>query len=637
MYLQHYSLREEPFGVTPDPRHLFLGHMHAEALASLIYGLECSRGFLALIAPPGTGKTTLLFRLLERFRNVAQTAFIFHTKCNSDDFIQFLMSDLGIDTTRHDLVHIHRLFNELVVHNASNGKRTIILIDEAQNLDLDVLETVRMLSNFETPQSKLLQIVIAGQTGLADKLGRYELRQLRQRLATIVHLRPLGTTEAGEYIDYRLKTAGYSGPSLFTPKARELLIEQSEGIPRKINILCFNALSIGFALRSKMVDEAMVQEVLDDISLRDFSEEFPIASYEGREQLTRESNSPASPHSRSHTPPRPAICHPFPIEQSAQQMAFRPPASPKPAYASVPLVSGSLALSETDPIGPHEKAVLDNLVDPQRLKRSLTAAPSEAAVPRPQHRGKKRYFRAFTVSLSLFVILSSDWYFTNSNESSPMTPSENKPANPGGHQSGVMTPEVDGPAIAPNRARRHGSDRFPLKKPSIRPVVASDDITSLISETAHTSKPATAAEQDPGSSKMQESPLLVPHSSSISSSESHHAERSPAEVVFSSSPSEVRDSTLFQLVTSAELLRSTIPEYPADAKKHNLEGTVVLLATIGKDGAVERIERISGNALLAGAASRSVRSWQYRPASVNGKPVEARARIVLNFTLRSKS
>jgi TonB family protein len=107
--------------------------------------------------------------------------------------------------------------------------------------------------------------------------------------------------------------------------------------------------------------------------------------------------------------------------------------------------------------------------------------------------------------------------------------------------------------------------------------------------------------------------------------------------MFSSSPTDVRDSTLLQFVTSAELLRSTIPEYPVEAKKHNLEGTVVLLATIGKDGAVERVERISGNAMLAGAASRSVRSWQYRPASVNGKPVEARARIVLNFSLRSKS
>jgi protein TonB len=107
--------------------------------------------------------------------------------------------------------------------------------------------------------------------------------------------------------------------------------------------------------------------------------------------------------------------------------------------------------------------------------------------------------------------------------------------------------------------------------------------------------------------------------------------------VFSSSPTDVRDSTLLQFVTSAELIKSTSPEYPAEAKKHNLEGTVVLQATIGKDGSVERIERISGNSMLAGAASRSVRSWQYRPASVNGKPVEGKAKIVLNFTLRSKS
>src|SRR6266478_5579064 len=166
MFLDYYRLREQPFGVTPDPRFLYLSPAHREALASLYYGIEAGRGFLALIAKPGMGKTTLLFQLLEKFQGNARTAFLFQTQCSSREFMRFLLAELGFESQEQDFVRMHEEFNKLLLQEARAGKRFIIVVDEAQNLDPSVLETVRLLSDFETPQAKLLQIILSGQPEL---------------------------------------------------------------------------------------------------------------------------------------------------------------------------------------------------------------------------------------------------------------------------------------------------------------------------------------------------------------------------------------------------------------------------------------------------------------------------------------
>lgn len=264
MFLKYYGLREQPFGVTPDPRYLYLGPGHREAMASLFYGIESNRGFLALIAKPGMGKTTLLFNLLERFRHTARTAFVFQTQCDSREFLRFLLFELGSDSRDTDFVRMHEEFNRMLLQEARAGRRFIVVVDEAQNLDPAVLETVRLLSDFETPRSKLMQIVLAGQPQLADKLASPALAQLRQRISTVSGLNPLNPREVSDLIDHRLRVAGYSGPSLFTPGARELLAELSEGIPRNINNYCFAALSLGCALRQKAIGSDIIREVAND-------------------------------------------------------------------------------------------------------------------------------------------------------------------------------------------------------------------------------------------------------------------------------------------------------------------------------------------------------------------------------------
>lgn len=282
MFLDFFGFREQPFGVTPDPRFLYLSPGHREALASLYYGLESGRGFMALIAKPGMGKTTLLFQLLERFRNSARTAFLFQTQCNSREFIRLLLAELGVESEDQDFVRMHQNFNRLLLQEARAKRNFIVVIDEAQNLDASVLETVRLLSDFETPRTKLLQIILAGQPELADKLASPQLLQLRQRVSLLSRLLPLSLEETKRYIEHRLRVAAYSGPLPFTDEALQAIARVTEGIPRNINNFCFNLLSLSCAVQQKQVDLKIVDEVLKDLDINQDVSEMPNTRFTGK-------------------------------------------------------------------------------------------------------------------------------------------------------------------------------------------------------------------------------------------------------------------------------------------------------------------------------------------------------------------
>jgi general secretion pathway protein A len=267
MFLEFYGLREQPFGVTPDPRFLYLSPAHREALASLHYGIESGRGFLALIAKPGMGKTTLLFQLLEKFRDNARTALLCQTQCSSRQFMRFLLAELGSEGDEQDFVRMHDELNKILLQEARAGRRVIIVIDEAQNLQSSVLETIRLLSNFETPKAKLLQIILAGQPELADKLASRTLLQLRQRISLLKGLPPLSMAESNKYIQHRLGVAGYVGAPLFAPAAMHAIAQFAEGIPRNINNFCFYALSLGCALGQREISISVVEEVISDLDI----------------------------------------------------------------------------------------------------------------------------------------------------------------------------------------------------------------------------------------------------------------------------------------------------------------------------------------------------------------------------------
>jgi len=264
MFLDFYKMKEQPFGVTPDPRFLYLGKSHREALASLYYGIEANRGFVALIAPPGLGKTTLTFQLLQKLQQASRTVFLFQTQCNSKELFHYLLNGLGVDAEGMEMVSMHNKLNQILSREMLAGRRFILAVDEAQNLDPQVLESIRLLSNFETSQAKLLQILLIGQPALARKLANPELEQLQQRISMFAKLEPFGFEDTARYISHRLRVAGYEGGPLFAPGALRMIAEQSLGVPRKINSLCFSALSLGCALDSQQIDAGMMEEVIAD-------------------------------------------------------------------------------------------------------------------------------------------------------------------------------------------------------------------------------------------------------------------------------------------------------------------------------------------------------------------------------------
>jgi general secretion pathway protein A len=285
--LDFYQLREHPFGVTPDPHYLYFSPGHREALASLLNGIETGRGFLSLVAEPGMGKTTLLFQLLHRWEGYVNSAFLFQTQCNSLELIRYLLNDLGLKSDGEDIVRMHSELNEFLFRQKLAGKQVVVFIDEAQNLSDTVLETVRLLSDFEATDKKLLQIVLSGQPELANRLSNPALAQLRQRIAVQARLEPLAPSEVVRYINHRLQVAGRPEPGLFTAGALELIAERSRGIPRLINNLCFRALSLGFALQSGQITADAARRAAGDLSLEQHAATDAVLHQQGAPQATR--------------------------------------------------------------------------------------------------------------------------------------------------------------------------------------------------------------------------------------------------------------------------------------------------------------------------------------------------------------
>jgi general secretion pathway protein A len=266
MYESFYGLRENPFEVTPNPDYIYLGKNHREALANLLYGVRTKKGFIVITGEVGTGKTTLIHYLLDKLdgNDHTTTAFLFNPKLTANDFIQYILRDLGVrvqgQTKAESLHELHRY----LLKAYRDDKRVVLILDEAHGLNPELLEEVRLLSNLETSRSKLIQIVLVGQPELDKTLSQPAFRQLTQRINMRYHLLPLSRKETEEYIEKRLRVAGAQEP-LFTKEAIQEIYRKSKGIPRSINILCDNALLNGFALYQKVVDARSVREVAKDL------------------------------------------------------------------------------------------------------------------------------------------------------------------------------------------------------------------------------------------------------------------------------------------------------------------------------------------------------------------------------------
>jgi len=272
MYLQFFGLAEKPFAITPDPRYLYLSGRHADALAHLVYGINEAGGFIQLTGEVGTGKTTTIRSLLARAPKTAEIALILNPRLSATEFLRSLCEELGLgadDNSGTDNKSLVDLLNRYLLRAHAQGRRVVLVVDEAQNLAPDVLEQVRLLTNLETETQKLLQIILIGQPELRKLLAREDLRQIAQRITARFHLDPLSRDETYAYVRHRLRVAGAT-EEIFTPSALGEVHRLAAGIPRVINVTCDRALLGAYTQETRKVTASLVRLAAGEVYGRRF-------------------------------------------------------------------------------------------------------------------------------------------------------------------------------------------------------------------------------------------------------------------------------------------------------------------------------------------------------------------------------
>jgi general secretion pathway protein A len=265
VYLEFYGLKLAPFDITPNPRFLFHSHKHREAFNHLLYGIRERKGFVQLTGEVGAGKTTLCRALLEQLDENYSTALILNPVLSGDELMKAIATEYGLEVKGKDRLETIATISDFLLRQTLAGRETVLIVDEAQNLTEDLLEEVRLISNIETDDRKLLQIVLMGQPELRDRLNSHRLRQLRQRITVRYHLNPLTRAEVGQYIRHRLALAGAGGTPVFTPPAVWRVFRYSGGIPRLINAVCDKALLAGFVGRRRRINYRMVGRAIREL------------------------------------------------------------------------------------------------------------------------------------------------------------------------------------------------------------------------------------------------------------------------------------------------------------------------------------------------------------------------------------
>ena len=268
MYKAYFGLSQNPFNLSPDPRFLYRSPQHEEALANLIYGVRSRKGFIVLSGEVGTGKTTMLECLRDYLDTQrAEFAFIFNSRLTPEQFFEMMAYDFDLQCDRKSKTSVLFALNTLLVEQAERGRTCVLIVDEAHNLEWDVLEEIRLLGNLENRQGKLLQIILAGQPELDRKLDAPNLRQLKQRIVLRCTLNALKPEETTAYVESRMERAGMPKQKIFSPELLEEVHKRSRGIPRLINLLCDNVLVTAFAMEQRVATLEMLDEVCQDLRI----------------------------------------------------------------------------------------------------------------------------------------------------------------------------------------------------------------------------------------------------------------------------------------------------------------------------------------------------------------------------------
>jgi len=294
MYTQFYNLKENPFNILPDPAYLYMSKRHKQAVNYLRYGFGQQAGFIVITGEIGTGKTTLIKYLIKEIKDNIKLAIIFNTKLGSVQFLQAVLQEFEVEYQSKDKIALYEALNQFIIKQYAEKNKTVLIIDEAQNLSTSVLEEVRMISNLQTEKENLIQILLVGQPGLQQTLQSPEMEQLAQRVSVNYHLGALSPQEVYAYIRHRLKISGANGHELFSPEALNKISLHSKGIPRLVNIICDTALVYGFADSLPQITEKVIENVIEDRK---------------KEGLFADDEPPSSPVKTGHQKNVPFILH----------------------------------------------------------------------------------------------------------------------------------------------------------------------------------------------------------------------------------------------------------------------------------------------------------------------------------------
>ena len=591
-----HQFREPPFGVNPDPRFLYLSRTHREAFSSLLYRIEMDSGFLAMVAQPGMGKTTLLFHLLQQLQPKARTAFIFHTQCTSSELLRHLLSEFECRSDTTDPVRVVQELKSMLVAEAAAGRRCVLVVDEAQNLGPDVLETIRLLSNFETPRKKLLNIVLSGQSELGEMLARAELRQLRQRLSRIIHLDKFTPEETAHYIAHRLAIAGYSGEldGLFSADAVARIAKLSEGVPRVINNLCFNALSLSYALGASQIDVDLVEEAALDLGLS------------GKSKLEDSD-----------------IDERKDVEAMREWFAaFRGNASGGVAFTTQ--AAGEIANREIDDQSKdiYARDQSEGLYGPDGGHMPAAVEPGGGGPDRSiavssRRRGKQREAVMARGIACLLVLL--------------LTPAIDWPANPSVSAKAITIPSGANPAsvtdLVASQPERDTSHTKHARVPRRRYLKHQRHNALQVSTDRDERAPV-----DLRLASFAPEPLLQKHPlQPMPLSEREHE-------VGDVHQTRVPEPTGFDVASRPESVASYVPPRPVSQPapsipawyRHPKEDIQLLLA-VTSSGTVSDVGILKGKGALAYSAKRAAMMWKYQPALANGKPVNSKVIVTVEF------
>ena len=637
MILKYYGLREQPFGVAPNPRFIYQGPEHREALASLIYAIESNAGFAALIGRAGLGKTTLIFHLLDYFRQTARTAVVFNTQCSKHELLRYILAEFGETQLPGDVVLLYEHFRDILVREASQGRRVIIIIDEAQNLELEALESVRLLNNFETPESKLLHIILVGQQQLAAKLMHPSMEQLLQRITIICRLAKFEDVESIErYINHRMRTAGYCRPTpLFSADAIHAILRESDGVPRRINRLCFNALLLGCALDRLQIDSGIIDEVARDLDLGELVPGGLPADLEETHDTASKVHLPGSKNGALFEmpaiKPQPAQSLPTAIGSSTATTyagtvdagtvvpISRPPRTA--AFVETPPVLRQNSLRAENPL----RVRIDEPPPKPETPAPPMDAPKDVAVPQVARPALDAIKPVPDVPRSKIRIPSAAPKPVNKRKS---------PYKPLGSISKIPV------VMAISFATVAAGAWFIAPGPLFRIQLRSSQIAAL-------QPPAQEQENQQHSDLPQQTaaaatkPVVAASSKQSETSTSHpiDSDDPEASTAYNIWPGGTAGNIInTQPLPTSEgeagrhpgsILQRVMPVYPPDAEANKIQGRVVIHAVVGSNGRVTSVQATEGPKLLADAAVNAVQRWIYEPpASDTDK------KLIFDFKLR---